>query len=86
MAKSRCQWAMHSRVVKCQSAVEMSERFGGVAHAQQGITQQTMSNHHGSRRCLLLCECEELSRKGARSIAVEVDKLRYEETVEDGVQ
>ena len=45
-----------------------------------------MSNHDRGRRLLLLCECKELSRKRACSIAVEVDKLRYEEAVEDGVQ
>ena len=77
---------MQGRVVKCQSAIEMGEPFGGVAHAQQGSTQQTMSNHYRCRRPLLLSKCKELSRKSARSIAVEVDKLRYEQAVEDGVE
>ena len=42
-----------------------------------------MSNHDRGCRLLLLCERKELPRKRACSIAVEVDKFRYEETVED---
>ena len=45
-----------------------------------------MPNHDRGRRLLLLCKRKELARKRTCSIAVEVDKLRYEETVEDGVQ
>jgi hypothetical protein len=45
-----------------------------------------MSNHYRGRRFLLLCEGKEVSRKRESRITVEVDELRYEETVEDGVQ
>src|SRR6516225_5184570 len=45
-----------------------------------------MSNHDRGGHLLRLCEHKELPCKRACGIAVEVDKLRYKETVEDGVQ
>src|SRR6516165_5581323 len=45
-----------------------------------------MSNHDRGRHFLLLCERKELQCKRACGIAVEVDELRYEEAVEDGVK
>jgi hypothetical protein len=45
-----------------------------------------MSNHNRGGCVLLLCKRKELPRKRGCSIAVEVHKFRYEETVGDGVK
>ena len=45
-----------------------------------------MPDHNRRCRSLLLRERKELRRKRACSVAIEGDKLLYEEAVEDGVQ
>src|SRR5262245_24899275 len=64
----------------------MLEPFGMLAQTQQCRAQEAMPDHN-KRCCLLLPgEFEELARKRACCLALEVDELRDEEAVEDRVQ
>ena len=77
---------MLGRIVKRDRLIEVRSAFRDVPRKQQGKTHKAMPDHERNRRSLLLGERQELRRKLAHHVAVERDKVRDPEAVEDREQ